>query len=232
MIILIVEDDSNISEVIAIAFEIRWPDSKIIVTASGQKAAEIVENQHPDLMILDLGLPDKDGFEVLKEVRLFSTLPIIIVTVRDEEKDIVKALERGADDYLIKPFRQLELMARAQALLRRAHQVSQSCPDTYGQFRFGRSIHNLFIDKREIRLTTTEGTIMSHLIRNAEKVIPVSNLAEVVWGSNYLGSPEAVRVYIRRLRKKIEADPENPQYIHTRPGLGYILHRPNYNQIP
>jgi two-component system, OmpR family, response regulator VicR len=227
MVILIVEDDPTISEVIGMTFEIRWPDVKIVSITSGQQAIEIVEKQHPDLMILDLGLPDIDGFEVLKEVRLFSTVPIIIITARDEEKDIVKALERGADDYIIKPFRQLELMARAQALLRRAHLVSQACPDVYGQFRFGQSIHNLFVDKREIRLTTTEGTIMSHLIRNAEKVVPVSNLAEAVWGSNYPGSHEAVRVYIRRLRKKIETDPENPQYIHTRPGLGYILQGSN-----
>ena len=223
MLILIVEDDPNVADVISTAFEIRWPQAKIVTTALGHEAVKIVETQRPDLMILDLGLPDIDGFDVLKEVRLFSTIPTIVLTARDEERDVVKGLERGADDYIVKPFRQLELMARAQALLRRSHQMSRVSPESYGTFRFGDSIHNLFVDKTEIKLTTTEGTIMSYLIRNAEKVIPIGSLAEVVWGASYPGSHEAVRVYIRRLRKKIEANPEKPQYIHTHPGSGYSL---------
>jgi DNA-binding response OmpR family regulator len=227
MIILVVEDDPNIADVISTAFEIRWPDVKVLKTASGNEAIDIVSNQSPDLVVLDLGLPDKDGIDVLKEIRQFSTTPIIIVTVRDEEKDIVKGLEKGADDYIVKPFRQLVLMARAQALLRRAHQVNESCQDAFGPFRFGQSIHNLFIGKREVRLTTTEGILMLHFVRNSERVIPISNLAEIVWGANYPGSQEAVRVYIRRLRKKIETEPDNPQYLLTHPGLGYSLHRPD-----
>jgi DNA-binding response OmpR family regulator len=225
MLILIVEDDSNISDITATAFEIRWPEAKIIRTASGIAAIAIVQEQNPDLVILDLGLPDKDGFEVLKEIRSFSTVPIIIVTVRDDESDIVKGLERGADDYIVKPFRQLVLMAHAQAILRRAHQSTTACQESYGPFRFGQSIHVLFIGKREVRLTTTEGIIMSYFVRNAEKVIPVADLAQTVWGINYPGSEEALRVYVRRLRKKIEVDPDNPQYIVTHPGFGYSLRR-------
>ena len=226
MNVLIVEDDPEICEVISMAFEMRWPQANVVCTDSGKKAITMVENLRPDLMVLDIGLPDIDGFEVLREVRLFSGVPIIILTARDEERDIVKGLERGADDYIVKPFRQLELMARAQALLRRYHQVGQATPETYGIFRFGQSIHSLFIEKREVSLTSTEGIIMSHLIRNAEKVVPASSLAEVVWGADYPGSHEAVRVYVRRLRIKIEPDPNNPKYIHTHPGLGYSLRQP------
>ena len=225
MKILIVEDDPEILDVISIAFEIRWPEAVILRTTTGKEAVNLATSQQPDLIVLDLGLPDIDGFDVLREIRLFSNLPIIILTARDEEKDIVKGLERGADDYMVKPFRQLELIARAQALLRRVHQISQTSPESYRELRLGHSMHNLFVDSREIRLTTTEGTIMLHLIKNAEKIVPFKTLAEVVWGTDYDGSHDALRVYIWRLRMKIETRPDTPQYIHTHPGLGYSLRK-------
>jgi two-component system, OmpR family, response regulator VicR len=221
--VLVVEDDPEISEVIAIAFEMRWPQAALTRISSGKEAVLLVESVRPDLVILDIGLPDIDGFEVLRELRLFSSVPVLILTARDEEKDIIKGLERGADDYIVKPFRQLELLARAQAVMRRYHTISESAPDRYGSIHFGSSIHTLVIGNRKINLTGTEGILISHFIRNAEKIIPVSSLAEVVWGADYPGSHEAVRVYIRRLRKKIEDDPEAPRYLHTHPGLGYSL---------
>lgn len=227
MKVLIVEDDPEVAAVISMAFEMRWPEVIVVSTSSGKDAVIKVESESPDLMVLDLGLPDIDGFEVLKDVRLFSTLPIIILTARDEESDIIKGLERGADDYMTKPFRQLELMSRAQALLRRYHLVSQTAPLAYANIRFGQSIHSVHIGKRQIDLTGTESVVLSHLIRNAEKVVPVGSLAEVIWGADYPGSHEAVRVYIRRLRKKLEADPEKPQLIHTHPGIGYSLCQPS-----
>jgi two-component system KDP operon response regulator KdpE len=223
MKILIVEDDPEILDVISTAFEIRWPEAVILRVTTGKEAVTFAESQQPDLVVLDLGLPDIDGFEVLRQIRLFTNMPIIILTARDEEKDIVKGLERGADDYMIKPFRQLELLARAQALLRRVYQINQTNPDSYRELRFGHSIHNLFVGNREVKLTTTEGAIMSYLIRNAEKIVPFADLAEVVWGTDYVGSRDAVRVYIRRLRMKIETQPETPRYIHTHPGIGYSL---------
>jgi DNA-binding response OmpR family regulator len=226
MNILIVEDDPEISEVIAMAFEMRWPQASVVRTGSGKEAVTLAVNLRPDLMILDIGLPDLDGFEVLKEIRLVSSVPIIILTARDEERDIVKGLERGADDYIVKPFRQLELMARAQSVMRRYHLVSQVTAETYGIFRFGSSIHNLYVGDRAVNLTSTEGIIISHLMRNAEKIVPVSSLAEVIWGGDFPGSHDAVRVYIRRLREKIESGSGAPQYIHTHRGLGYSLQQP------
>ena len=223
MRILIVEDDAEIAEVIALAFEMRWPEANISRSSTGKDAVDLVESGKPDLVVLDLGLPEMNGFDILNDIRLFSSVPVIILTARDDEKDIVKGLERGADDYIVKPFRQLVLMARAQAVVRRYNSVSQVPTDTYGDFRFGDSMHHLYIGNEHVNLTSTEGIIMSHFIRNAEKIIPVSTLANVVWGNDSFGSSEAVRVYIRRLRKKIEVNPESPEYIHTHQGLGYSL---------
>ncbi|MFC2067664.1 response regulator transcription factor [Chloroflexota bacterium] len=122
MKLLLIEDDSDIVEAISLAFQIRWPEAQVISTQSGKKGVGLVESVQPDIVILDLGLPDIDGFTVLRKIRLFSQVPIIIVTVRADESDIIKGLEWGADDYIIKPFRQLELLARVKAQIRRQGQ--------------------------------------------------------------------------------------------------------------
>src|SRR4030042_1995566 len=119
MKVLVIEDDREIVDAISLAFQIRWPEAKLISTRLGQKGVELVESESPDIVILDLGLPDINGFEVLQAIRLFSQVPTIILTVRSDEADIVKGLEWGADDYITKPFRQLEFLARVKALIRR-----------------------------------------------------------------------------------------------------------------
>src|ERR1035437_10589731 len=136
MKILIIEDDQQIVEAITLAFQIRWPEAKLVSTPQGEKGIELVENEKPEIVILDLGLPDINGFEVLKQIRLFSDIPILILTARTEESDIVKGLEWGADDYMIKPFRQLELLSRIKALTRRTGPVAEDRPLTSGQLRF------------------------------------------------------------------------------------------------
>ena len=135
MKVLIVEDDHEIVEIISLAFEIRWPEAELVSTHLGEQGISMVDAEEPDVIILDLGLPDISGFDVLKEVRTFSTVPILILTVRGEEADIVKGLEWGADDYMVKPFRQLELMSRAQAVMRRYHLVSHATSMACGVFR-------------------------------------------------------------------------------------------------
>src|SRR5512139_2620787 len=119
MKVLVVEDDKEIVDAISLAFQIRWPEAKVVSTRLGQKGVELVESESPDIVILDLGLPDINGFEVLRQIRRFSGVPTIILTVRSDEADVVKGLEWGADDYITKPFRQLELLARAKSLIRR-----------------------------------------------------------------------------------------------------------------
>ena len=224
MKLLIIEDDEQIIEAISLAFQIRWPEVHIVSTHSGRKGVELVESELPDIVILDLGLPDMNGFDVLRLIRQFSQVPIIIVTVRAEEADIIKGLEWGADDYIIKPFRQLELLARVKAQIRRQN-PDEDVQLVSGPLKLNSLTGQLYNRGREINLTVTETNILSHLMRNAGHIVTHSSLAEVVWGDDYPGAADSLKVHIRRLREKIEENPSNPQLIITKPGVGYSLSR-------
>jgi two-component system KDP operon response regulator KdpE len=223
MKVLIVEDDQAIVEAISLALQISWPDAKVVSTQLGERGIELVEKENPDVVILDLGLPDISGFEVLKQVRLFSSVPILILTVRSEESDIVKGLEWGADDYVIKPFRQLELLSRIKLVTRRRGAMVEETPLHCGKLRFDPAIWQLFYGDKEINLTRTESSIIHHLMKNASRVVTHAGLAEAVWGVDYPDAADSLRVHIRRLRTKIEADPSHPQIILTKAGVGYLL---------
>jgi two-component system response regulator VicR len=173
-------------------------------------------------VILDLGLPDINGFEVLRQIRKFSSVPTIILTVRSDEADVVKGLEWGADDYITKPFRQLELLARVKSLIRR-HSPSEEEILAYGPLRLEPITGQLKMDNKEIALTVTENHILGHLMKNAGHVVTHSNLAEAVWGDDYPGATDSLKVHIRRLREKIEQDPSKPRIILTKTGVGYYL---------
>ena len=225
MKVLLIEDDKEIIDAISLAFQIRWPEAKVVSTRLGEKGVELVESEAPDIVILDLGLPDISGFEVLRQIRLFSHVPTIILTVRQDEADIVKGLEWGADDYITKPFRQLEFLARVKALIRRQspeEEESLVC----GPLRLDVTSGQLYHDRKEIALTVTESHILGHLMKNAGRVVTHSSLAEAVWGDDYPGVVDSLKVHIRRLREKIEADPSHPQLILTRTGVGYFLAKP------
>lgn len=219
MKLLIIEDDREIVEAISLAFKIRWAEADIISTHSGRKGIELVEDEVPDIIILDLGLPDMNGFDVLKAIRQFSKIPILIVTARSDESDIIKGLEWGADDYITKPFRQLELLARVKAHIRRQSQASAQI--SVGKHRLISETGQFFTSGRQIDLTITESLILNHLMSNAGQVITRSNLIEAVWGGDYPGANDSLKVHIRRLRAKIEDDPGNPKLIITKPGVGY-----------
>jgi two-component system, OmpR family, response regulator VicR len=223
MKVLMIEDDPDIIEVVSLAFQMRWPDARLVSTHLGEKGIELVESEQPDVVILDLGLPDISGFDVVKQVRLFSDVPILILSVRGEEKDIVKGLEWGADDYLTKPFRQLELMSRAKALTRRHGSASKEENLVYGLFRLNDNNGQLTYGDKEISLTRTEGSIFKCLMKNAGNVVTYSDLAEAVWGQDYPDATDGLRVYIRRLREKLEEDPNSPQIILNKSGIGYML---------
>ena len=227
MKVLVIEDDPEIVEAISLAFGIRWPEAELVSSRLGDRGIELVESEAPDIVILDLGLPDISGFEVLKRIRLFSIVPIIILTVSAEESHIVKGLEWGADDYIVKPFRQLELMARAKAVLRRQVPREEEALVVYGLLRFDPSTYQVVYDEREISLTRTEGLIMHDLIRQAGHVVSHSSLAETVWGVEYPGAIDSLKVHIRRLREKLEVDPSHPQLVLTKAGIGYFLARPD-----
>ena len=225
MKVLIIEDDKEIVDAISLAFQIRWPEAKVVSTRLGEKGVELVESETPDIVILDLGLPDINGFEVLRQIRLFSGVPIIILTVRAEESDVVKGLEWGADDYIVKPFRQLELLARVRALIRRQTPAEEEML-VVGPLRLEATTGQFLHNNKEIALTITESRLLSQLMRNAGHVVTHSSLAEAVWGNDYPGAADSIKVHIRRLREKIEADPSHPQLVLTKAGVGYFLARP------
>jgi len=221
--VLIIEDDETIVSLIQLAFQMRWPEAQLISASLGEEGLDLVEDEKPDLVILDLGLPDMDGYEVLKQIRLFSSVPIVILTVRGGEDDIIRGLELGADDYIVKPFRQLELLSRLKVQLRRQISPDQEAPVVCGPLRLDPSTFQLKYGGKEISLTLIEGHIMYHLMKNAGHVVTHSKLAEAVWGEDHPGATDSLRVYIRHLREKLEADPGNPKLILTKVGVGYIL---------
>ncbi|MDD5287814.1 MAG: response regulator transcription factor [Dehalococcoidales bacterium] len=226
MTILIIEDDKEITEVIRLALEIRWPEAKLVTTHLGNEGVRLTESEKPDVVLLDLGLPDTSGYDVLKEIRTFTNVPVLILTVRGEEADIIRGLEWGADDYMIKPFRQMELLARIRALVRRGAPALSGKTIVCGELSFNPETRQTFFRQEEIELTNTEGIILYELMKNTGQVVPHSRLAEVVWGGELPTSTESLRVYIRRLREKIETDPQNPRIIVTKSGIGYSLNEP------
>jgi len=223
---LIIEDDPEIVESISLIFQIHWPEAQLVSTHMGKKGVGLAESEDPDIIILNLGLPDVSGFEVLRQIRLFSSVPIIILTARAEEADIVKGLEWGADDYIVKPCGQIELLARVKARVRDKTHFAEESPISFGSLLFNPPTRQLLYGKREINLTAIEAHIIHHLMRAGGDVASYSSLAEDVWGEDYPGSVDSLRVHIRRLREKLEADPSHPQLILSKRGIGYFLAKP------
>ncbi|MHA1972281.1 MAG: response regulator transcription factor [Candidatus Hodarchaeales archaeon] len=222
MKVLIIEDDYRIVEAISLSFQVGWPNTNIISTKLGEEGIVLVEKESPDIVVLDLGLPDIDGFEVLKGIRLFSNVPVIILTVRSDEVDIVKGLEWGADDYLTKPYKQLELLARVKSILKKQNM-------SRGELHIYCSSFSLDITKRKVMycgrenfLTNNEAMILRILMINAEHFVSHFSIIQGIWDNSCPGAIEAIRVYIRHLRQKIEPNPNKPQFILTKPG-GYLF---------
>jgi two-component system, OmpR family, response regulator VicR len=226
--LLVIEDCEDTIESIYLAFQIRWPEVEIISATTGRKGIELAESKTPDLIILDIGLPDINGFDVLRKIRLFSEVPIIILTVRSEEPDVVRGLESGADEYIIKPFRQLELLSHAAALLRRRSASEVKPAISCGPLALDLSTHTASYHGKRVNLTRSESLLLSRLMQNMGLVVSHAALAEELWGDD---CPEdttmCLKVHIRRLRQKIESDPAHPALILTKSGLGYLFAKPD-----
>ena len=223
MKILIIEDDSTIVDNIALTFKVGWPEVDLVWTGLGEEGIDMVEKESPDIVILDLGLPDISGFEVLRKVRLFSTVPVLILTVTEDETDVVKAFDLGVNEYIFKPFRQMELLARLKSMVSKRNVTSFNSFQKYGPFQFNPSTHNIKYNKKIINLTKSEFLLLQHLAINHKKIVTYSSIAENIWGTDYPGSEKAIRVYIRQLRKKIEINPENPEIILNESKVGYYI---------
>ena len=224
MRILVVDDDPDVVESIRLGFALQWREVDVLGAADGEAALDLVEHESPDIVLLDIGLPGKDGYDVLRELRAFSDVPVVMLTARDDAMDKVKGLELGADDYVTKPFNHLELMARVRAVLRR-HDMP--APATRApSFRSGELEVDFARQEARLRgeridLTPTEYKLLYHLVRNAGHVLQHGTLLAKVWGREYVDETDYVRVYIRRLREKLGDDPEHPRYIQTERRLGY-----------
>lgn len=223
MKVLLIEDDAEIIEFVSLAFEVGWPGCKVISTHHGAEGVEMVEKEAPDIVLLDLGLPDISGFEVIKEIRLFSAVPIIIATVRESEPDIVKGLNLGADEYVAKPFGQMEILARVRAVMRRQQSPEIASQITCGHMQLDTLSDTLTCGSGKVHLTRTESLVMRRLMSRVGNVVSYRELAETVWGETYPNAVDTLRVYVRRLRTKVESVPACQASIRSKPGLGYML---------
>jgi DNA-binding response OmpR family regulator len=199
---------------------------QVLKALNGQEAVEIVAESHPDLVLLDIMMPGVDGFVACERIREFSNVPIIVVTAKGEERDRVKGLDLGADDYIVKPFSATELLARVRSVLRRAQNsgsVFQQPIFTHGSLRIDFARAEVFRDDKMIFLSATEYRLLLQLARNLARILPSEQLLSDVWGSEYRDDKEILWVSISRLRQKLEEDPKNPIHIVTRPGLGYTM---------
>ena len=226
MKLLIIDDDPEIRASVRLGFEIQWHDVEILEAAGGTDALRAVEEQRPDLVLLDVGLPDLDGYTVLREIRAFSSVPVIMLTARDEPIDKVRGLEAGADDYVGKPFDHLELMARVRAVLRRLDlkaPAQRIAAYRNGELHVDLEARDVRIADARVTLTTTEWRVLEMLVGNAGWIVPHGRLLARVWGRDEPGDLDSLRVFIRRLRVKLRDDAAAPRYIETVRGVGYRM---------
>ena len=219
--IVIIDDESQIRKILSITLESNG--FKVIEAENGKDGIILVATSHPQLVILDLGLPDRDGLTVLKELRTWTNIPVIILSVRNSEEDIVKALDIGADDYLTKPFNTSELLARIRANIRRTIQSEESTVFINGNLKIDLAARIVKKDKEEIKLTNTEYLLLVLLAKNVDKVLTHRFILKEIWGPSAVENSQYLRVFIGQLRKKIEDDYSNPNYIITESGVGYRM---------
>ncbi len=225
--ILAADDDPQLLRLITRNLQLEGYD--VLAASDGQQALELIENNSPDLVLLDVMMPRMDGFTVCYRVREFSTVPIIIITARGQDQDKVRGLDLGADDYLTKPFSVDELLARVRAVIRRsqftAREFTQGLRATTatGSLVIDYSQHMVMLNGREIALTPTEYRIIAYLAQNVGRVVTQDLLLEHVWGPEYAGESHMLQVNINRLRRKLEVDATQPRYILTKVGVGYSL---------
>jgi two-component system KDP operon response regulator KdpE len=219
--VLVVDDENSIRRYLRAALSAQG--FAVYEAANGQEAINAVVSNHPDLIILDLGLPDFDGIEVTRRLREWSQTPIIILSVREAENDKIAALDAGADDYLTKPFSTGELMARMRVAMRHLAGKSDEPVLQVDNLKMDLSRRLVTVDDNQVSLTPTEYEILRLLLQNAGKVLTHHQLLRQVWGTAYESEMHILRVNISNLRRKIEPDPSRPHYLLTEPGVGYRL---------
>jgi two-component system KDP operon response regulator KdpE len=223
-LVLLIEDEPQMRRFLRTALESN--DYRLVEAGTAREGLAHAAARNPDVILLDLGLPDRDGLEVARELREWSGTPIIVISARGQEADKVKALDLGADDYLTKPFGVEELLARIRVSLRHAATPPGAVPEPIfesGELRVDLPNRRVWRAGKEVHLTPTEYKLLVTLVRHAGKVLTHRMLLKEVWGPNYVNQAHYVRVYLAQLRQKIEADPARPRLLLTEPGVGYRL---------
>jgi len=226
--ILVVEDDAPVRNLITTTLKAH--DYKHIIAENGEEAIRQASTYNPDIALLDLGLPDMDGVEVIKKIRTWSNMPIIVISARSEDSDKIEALDNGADDYLTKPFSVEELLARLRVTGRRlammqANVGANESVFTNGKLKIDYAAGCAFIDEEELHLTPIEYKLLCLMSKNVGKVLTHTFITQKVWGSSWDNDVASLRVFMATLRKKLEAVPDSPQYIQTHIGVGYRMMR-------
>jgi len=230
-LILVVDDEERMARFIHLNLE--HDGFQVMEAYRGMQAIDLIRERLPDLVLLDVMLPDLDGFEVLKIIREVNSVPVIMLTAKGEEEDRVRGLEYGADDYITKPFSPRELVSRVRAVLRRTESTSVASRDMIEvdnrlRIDFGR--REVWVNDELVKLRPTEYRLLYHLVQNAGWVMTYDQLLAKVWGYEYRDEPHYVRLYVNYLRQKIEEDPANPKYILTERGVGYRF--VDYKRLP
>lgn len=225
--VLVVDDEKLIVK--GIRFSLLQDDMEVDCAYDGEEALNLAKSNAYDMILLDVMLPKMDGFEVCQAIREFSEVPIIMLTAKGDDMDKILGLEYGADDYITKPFNILEVKARIKAIMRRTSPAKavkeQSSVIERGDIKLDCDSRRLFINDEEINLTAREFELLEILVKNENKVYSRESLLNLVWGKDYPGDVRTVDVHVRRLREKIETNPSEPKYVHTKWGVGYY-----YNQ--
>ena len=216
--ILLVDDEVALLKTLSLNLKARGYD--VLTAETGEAALQVVRRDSPDVVILDLGLPDLSGVEVLRELRGWSAVPVIVLSARHGSDDKVQALDVGADDYVTKPFGIEELLARLRAAVRRAAPADTAAVETE-RLRIDLGAHKVWRDEEEVRLTPTEWGLLTALVTRPGKLVPQRQLLHEVWGPAYQKETNYLRVYMANLRRKLEADPSRPRHLITEPGMGY-----------
>ena len=225
--VLVVDDDPLIVRLVRMHLD--KAGFKVLVAMDGEQAIDVCATELPDLVILDLMLPKKDGYEVCRAIREFSLVPVVMLSAKGEQVDKLRGFEMGADDYLTKPFAPAELLARVQAVLRRSQQGAPPTASPVvrcGPIAIDFVRRRVTVDGEPVRLTPTEFKLLQQLAVNAGKVLSHTELLTKVWGPEYRDDRDYLWAYVRHLRRKLEPNPEQPAYILSEPGVGYVLECP------
>ena len=217
--VLVVDDEPQIRR--ALGTNLRARGYEVDLAASGEEALSLAAERHPDVVILDLGLPGIDGIEVVRGIRGWSAVPIVVLSVREDETDKVAALDAGADDYVTKPFGMNELLARLRAALRRAAPAEEAATVVTDAFTIDLAAKRVSREGEEVHLTPTEWHLIEVLVRHQGKLVSQRQLLQEVWGPQYQTETNYLRVYLAQVRRKLEPDPSRPRHFITEPGMGY-----------